>query len=161
MLALVDPDHLASCGGARKAFSALISESRLFSSWNLESSIRGCEATATIAMPVQKEGGPMVFRAGDAAYTLDPISSSGVECALRGGIQAAAAAHTVLLGGDGDLAHRFLWDRMVEVVAGHARWARDHYASAAMDGPFWKRRSTLSIPQPQTPFLAMLKRAME
>ncbi|MFM6129990.1 MAG: NAD(P)/FAD-dependent oxidoreductase [Sphaerospermopsis kisseleviana] len=139
----------------------LLAESRLFTPRAEAAPIRGCDATATIV--IQASGGPSqpVFRAGEAAFTLDPISSSGVECALRGGSQAAAAAHTVLSGGELALAEAFLWERMVETVAGHARWARHHYMSAAMSGPFWEKRSCLTAPEPETPRLEALKTSIE
>jgi flavin-dependent dehydrogenase len=41
-------------------------------------------------------GHPGLLRAGDAALALDPLSSQGIQAAVRSGMHTAAAAHTVL-----------------------------------------------------------------
>ena len=161
VLALVDPCYLEVCGGARRAMESLLAQSRLFTPRATTHPIRGCDATATIVSETSDGPGQPMFRAGEAAFTVDPISSSGVECALRSGLQASAAVHTVLTGGKVSLAHAFLGERMVEVIASHARWAQQQYAAAAMTGPFWQRRSSLTPPEPETPLLEALKTNME
>ncbi len=161
VLALVDPGYLQACGGARRAMESLLAQSRLFPARATSHPVRGCEATATIVIENTDGPGELMFRAGEAAFTIDPISSSGVECALRSGLQVAAAAHTVLSGGDIALVQTFLRERMVEVIASHARWARQHYTAAARSEPFWQRRSSLAPPAPETQLLKALQTSME
>lgn len=55
---------------------------------------------------------PRVLRVGDAALANDPIASHGIVHALRSGVQAAAAAATLLdPAGDADAAQSFIRDR--------------------------------------------------
>jgi flavin-dependent dehydrogenase len=80
---------------------------------------------------------PGVWRVGDAALALDPLSGQGVYEALRGATAVAAALRTVLEGGDAALASRFVAERYGEAwwkaVASAARF----YAENAARGGFW------------------------
>ena len=77
---------------------------------------------------------------GDAALARDPLSSGGIENAIRGGLQAAEAIHAYLNGNadllaayEEDAAHlrrRYLRERL-ETYSRVTRWP---------DAPFWKER---------------------
>jgi 2-polyprenyl-6-methoxyphenol hydroxylase-like FAD-dependent oxidoreductase len=71
---------------------------------------------------------PTLWRVGDAALALDPLSGQGVYEALRGARLAATAIQSVLDGGDAGVAQRFVagrraeaWQRGVGVAAGFYR----------------------------------------
>jgi 2-polyprenyl-6-methoxyphenol hydroxylase-like FAD-dependent oxidoreductase len=118
--------------------------------------VRVCDATARIDEdPAQ----PDLIRVGDAAFAPDPMSSQGVQAALRSAVQAAAAVHTILSGGDAEAAISFYQDAVqavamrhrtatAELYAGHQRW-RDH--------PFWRARAehVTDAPAPSVPIQPM------
>jgi 2-polyprenyl-6-methoxyphenol hydroxylase-like FAD-dependent oxidoreductase len=80
-----------------------------------------------------------LWRAGDAAFALDPLSGQGVYEAVRGARLVATALQSILDGGDAALAHRFVserhedaWRRGVTVAAGF-------YRENAARAPFWSQ----------------------
>ncbi|HEY0586599.1 MAG TPA: tryptophan 7-halogenase [Pseudoduganella sp.] len=104
--------------------------------------VQMCSATPYLAPDSWQEGR---LKLGDAAFALDPVSSSGVEKAMRFSLQAAAALHTVLADehkGNHALARRFLEGRLVEACARHAHWTEAYYGQAwCADQPFWQARA--------------------
>jgi hypothetical protein len=85
-----------------------------------------------------------MIRVGEAALTLDPLSSTGVEKALQGGAVAAAYVHTLLRHPDrSEACARFVRARHEETARVHARWTRGHYAEVTRfaDRPFWQARA--------------------
>jgi flavin-dependent dehydrogenase len=80
---------------------------------------------------------PGIFRVGDAALALDPLSGQGVYEALRGATVVAAAARTVLEGGDAALAARFVSERHHETWSKAVATAAGFYAENAALGAFW------------------------
>jgi len=87
------------------------------------------------------------IRLGETAFTLDPLSSTGVEKAMRISLQAAIAINTVLCGGDAQMARTFYEDRLIESVVTHAQWTADYYKHAWPETtlPFWKSRSEKKV----------------
>ncbi len=85
------------------------------------------------------------FKLGDAAFTLDPISSSGVEKAMRFSINAAVALHTLLSDpykSSGAMVQEFYEQRLIETCARHTLWTRRHYKPAwCADQPFWQNQA--------------------
>jgi flavin-dependent dehydrogenase len=90
------------------------------------------------------------LRIGDAAASIDPLASQGVEKAIAAADQAAAAVATAL-------AEPALWPRL---LAGHAQWERElaqaHGAAAGAwyaresrfaDAPFWRARQPSPPPE--------------
>jgi len=66
--------------------------------------------------------------AGEAAFAIDPISSSGVQAALGSGIVAAVAINTILNRSEnGDAAIAFYSSHIARAAAQHAKWAADSY----------------------------------
>lgn len=86
---------------------------------------------------------------GDAAFALDPISSSGVEKAMRFSLQAAVALNTWCRTGDAAeraLARRFFESRLVETAARHLMWTAGYYRQSwCRQSPFWYERSAPSL----------------
>jgi hypothetical protein len=80
--------------------------------------------------------------AGDAALTIDPLSSHGVVVGCRAAIQAAAVIHTILSGDDPAPAVAFYAGRLAAVASQHALSAGALYGEhdAWRDHPFWRKR---------------------
>lgn len=101
-----------------------------------------CSATPYLAPDSWQDGR---LKLGDAAFALDPVSSSGVEKAMRFSLQAAAALHTVLDAGHTGshaLARRFFEERLVQACARHAHWTEAYYGQAwCAEQPFWQARA--------------------
>lgn len=89
------------------------------------------------------------IKLGDAAFALDPISSSGVEKAMRFSLQAAIAINTWCRASDAserELAQRFYESRLIEGAARHLAWTAGYYRQAwCAESPFWRLRSTPAL----------------
>jgi flavin-dependent dehydrogenase len=123
--------------------------SRLFASvaqQPLCSPLQMCVATPYVAINSWQDGR---LKLGDAAFALDPISSSGVEKAMRFSLQAAIAVHTLLQAGNAaqrTLARDFYQQRLIETYARHHFWTAAYYQQAwCSEHPFWRERSTPGI----------------
>ncbi len=117
----------------------------------LEGAVRVVEATPSLAT---RTIGERWLRVGDAALTLDPLSSSGVQKAIQTALAGAIVVHTILAHPeDTALAMRFYEDHLRSASERHARWAAEHYASACsrFDDPFWRARAQAHRPQAPTP----------
>lgn len=110
--------------------------------------VRTCDATSYVAAdPVDAS----TVKVGEAAFTIDPLSSSGVQAAIQTGLAAGAVAHTVLTpGGDTQAALRYYADLVAHTVARHAATATALYAEheTHADTTFWRCRSTGTPPVP-------------
>lgn len=108
--------------------------------------IQACAATPYLALDSWQHG---KLKLGDAAFALDPISSSGVEKAMRFSLQAVVAIHTQLTSIDKDrdeLARNFFEHRLIETCARHTYWTKAYYAQAwCSQQPFWHSRSLDSV----------------
>jgi 2-polyprenyl-6-methoxyphenol hydroxylase-like FAD-dependent oxidoreductase len=85
-------------------------------------------------------------RIGDACYALDPLSSTGVEKAVRSATVAATAIHTILEQPSRvNLCLRFYRDRQQEAISAHGAWTSEFYGGVARyaEMPFWRARSKL------------------
>ncbi|SDF50596.1 Dehydrogenase (flavoprotein) [Chitinophaga filiformis] len=93
------------------------------------------------------------LRLGEAAFSLDPLSSTGVEKAMRFSLQAAIAVNTILKTGHKDMAQTFYEDRMIESICSHTHWTSAYYAQAwpGQQRAFWKERSVPFIDQTPAP----------
>ncbi|MCW3465803.1 flavin-dependent monooxygenase QhpG [Chitinophaga nivalis] len=100
------------------------------------------------------------IRLGEAAFSLDPLSSTGVEKAMRFSLQAVIAVNTLLKSNEEPVAQAFYEDRMVESVVNHTNWTSRYYAQAwpGVQHPFWKERSVPFIESKNTatPFYQQL-----
>ena len=80
---------------------------------------------------------------GDAAATVDPLSSQGILKALRGGIFASYAIGDRLRGDTGALARYARWVAAEHDGDGVARATVYGRERRWADAPFWRRRLTL------------------
>jgi flavin-dependent dehydrogenase len=143
--------------GARHAlYRALLARSALLRpvlGGAVPADVRVCDATAGLAPDPAADG---VLRVGEAAFTIDPLSSQGVQAALRGGLQAAVSLHTLLVRpGAADIALSFHADQVMRTAQHHARLAASFHAAAArqLGSAFWLARAGAAAPwrAPESP----------
>ncbi|WGS19494.1 MULTISPECIES: NAD(P)/FAD-dependent oxidoreductase [unclassified Bradyrhizobium] len=88
------------------------------------------------------------IKVGEASFSLDPLSSQGVQAAMNSGLQAAIVVHTMLTRPeDAGAAITFYRDARKDTVERHRAAAARHYAAVAgtTSAPFWHERA--AIPQ--------------
>ena len=85
------------------------------------------------------------FRLGEAAFALDPLSSSGVEKAMRYSLQAVIAFNSWYRNGDKDLAQNYLKEKLLETASNHAIMNQIFYQKSfvSTEHSFWKKRRNL------------------
>jgi flavin-dependent dehydrogenase len=117
------------------------------------------DATCRIdAQPVA----PELIRIGEASFSIDPLSSQGVQAAIGSGLHAAAVIHTILTRpADREIAERFYRERQQEAVSFHRTAAADLYDRVAVerDAAFWRDRAlsashsreTMAVPRQRPP----------
>jgi len=134
---------------ARKEhYSELISHSHLLSS-RLRKGVRGevfaCDATAFVDEEIVT---PHSINVGDAALTIDPLSSQGVQTAVGTAIHAAIVINTILdRSNDTSMAIGFYRRRIMESAQFHSRSAAIQYREHCRFSPstFWHRRAAADI----------------
>jgi flavin-dependent dehydrogenase len=112
----------------------------------LEGGVAVCDATCHHAAEAVGDG---FLRIGEAAFTLDPLSSTGVQKAMQTAWTAALAVHTLLTRPESaGAARRFYAESHRATVERHAAWAAGFYAQAGRFGnrPFWRSRGGTARP---------------
>ena len=80
---------------------------------------------------------------GESAFTIDPLSSTGVEKAMRFSLQSVIAFNTIMKKGNWKIAKKFYLENLLNAVALHTRWTQEFYSSSYIDNsPFWAARRT-------------------
>ena len=105
-----------------------------------------CDATPYSTNDPVFPGG---LRIGEASFSIDPLSSQGVQAAVGSGLHAAAVLHTSLLRPDQrEVANTFYRQRQREAVEFYRAAAANLYARVAMErrSLFWQRRGAEKIP---------------
>jgi len=142
-----DPAHVkrGGHGSIEATLRATMSNSSLlaeFSGGRLLSPVLALDASCTYSGDTV---GARHVRAGEAGHTLDPLSSSGVEAALRSGISAAAVANSILDTSTSiGICRQFLEDRVEELVKAQSAWMAGYYGQVERFAlqPFWSRRGS-------------------
>lgn len=109
--------------------------------------VQVCDATPRSVSDAAPQ--PGLLLAGEAAFSLDPLSSQGVPAALRHGWQAAACVHTAAhRPGQATLAWQFHRQQSRAVALRHQRLSTRLYDAAAhhVDHIFWLSRAGLDTP---------------
>ena len=110
-----------------------------------------CDATcAYAAEPI----GAGYIKIGEAAYSLDPLSSTGVEKALQTALHCAAVVHTAMDHPERvEVCRRFYQERQRETVHSHTAWAGEFYHEVKRYAaePFWESRRARIQPVHGTP----------
>lgn len=89
--------------------------------------------------------GPGYLKIGEAAFAVDPLSSSGVQISIRTALVASVVTHTILTHPDRtDLALAFYRNDHAEIVARHSAWAAQNYRENTRHAgeAFWHSRAT-------------------
>jgi flavin-dependent dehydrogenase len=142
VMAFVDAETVQA-RGADAVLHGMAAESRLFAA-TLPVLSRGRLQTCPVLHYIHKTPWRDDYiRVGEAAFTIDPLSSSGVEKAMRHALQTVIAVNTLLKGNNPSLARSFYEDKLVLSVADHRAWTRSYYRKAwpGHRYPFWKARS--------------------
>jgi len=111
---------------------------------------RVCDASA---YEEEEVGGPDWLRIGEAAFALDPISSSGVQKAVATALTGAIVANTILRRpGDSVLALDFHRSEQERTTRRHRAWAGAVYGENLLHSgeAFWSERSAAADPAPAT-----------
>lgn len=130
------------------SLDAMLAESELFCELRGErSELRHHDATTYACDSPWDE---RLLRIGEASFSLDPLSSSGVHAALQSAIHASAALHTTLLHPEREtLARRFVIDAQRAAVQQHREWTASFYAQSRFASrPFYVRRTVSREDQP-------------
>ena len=163
-MAFTDPDSIKGQELAR-SMQRILSRSQLFRSVVVDEGrfeIQTCLVSAYVhTRPWDRQ----CIKIGEAAFTLDPLSSTGVEAAMRFSLQTAIAVHTMLTDGNPGVAKAFYENKLADAVASHSRWTSDYYKQAATSHspfPFWEKRRdfrTEALPVIND-FTALIKRRL-
>jgi hypothetical protein len=112
----------------------------------LDGAILRCDATCTYA---REPLGPDFIKIGEACYSLDPLSSTGVEKAVQTALQGASIVQTLLHFPERyELCARFYRERQAEAVTRHVRWNGEFHRQVERfaDQPFWAARRAATEP---------------
>ncbi len=113
--------------------------------------VRVCDATPRVdPHPIDER----VVKVGEAAFSLDPLSSQGVQAALRSAWQAAACVHTMTRRPEAvALAIAFYREQVQAAAARHARLAGGFHAAAARvrGTAFWRDRAGAAVAEALAP----------
>lgn len=122
--------------------------------------IETCSVTSFVS---QTPWNNQFIKIGEAAFTLDPLSSTGVEKAMRFSLQVAIAVNTYLKDQNSGDPKNFYEEKLIESVVNHAHWTADYYQNswACNDKTeFWVKRINfqLDIWNHKTAFTAKLEK---
>jgi flavin-dependent dehydrogenase len=109
------------------------------------SRVRGCDATQFYD---DQPATPDTIKVGEAAFSIDPLSSQGVQTAIGSALHAAAVIHTILLRPNHtELALRFYKMRQSQSVALHTQASEKFYGEVSLmrRSKFWRRRAVDSV----------------
>jgi len=109
--------------------------------------VQACDATPRSVQDAAPQ--PGLLHVGEAAFSIDPLSSQGVPAALRSAWQAAACVHTARhRPAHAALAWQFHRQQSQRTAQRHQHLAARFYAAAAQvsDHPFWHSRAGQPAP---------------
>jgi flavin-dependent dehydrogenase len=152
----LDPARIAGLRESERAglYRKLFSHSELLGNLlhgEMVSQIFVRDATSRI---VKDLIGPDFIRTGEAALSIDPLSSQGVQRAILSAIQGSAAVHTIRSGHDSLAAMAFYRDRQQHAAQQASLNAARYYKESRYQGQFWIGRgatinSTSPLQEPQ------------
>lgn len=134
----------AAGGNLESLYRSLLADTSLFRrclSGTLTAAVSGCDASSYAeAHPVTARS----IKVGESGFSVDPLSSQGVQAAITSGLRAAVVVNTILRSeSDAAAAAQFYRDRQAEAVARHASFAARYYSEAHLrhGGQFWRMRA--------------------
>jgi flavin-dependent dehydrogenase len=135
--------EIATAGSLQQVYCRLLERSCLLKSClagQLMGSARAYDATCYAH---QKLATADSIKTGEAAFTIDPLSSQGVVAAIGSGLHAATVLHTILCRPSAtEIAIEFYQNRIQRSVESNRRSAYQFYSEAARMRPsaFWQAR---------------------
>ncbi|MEG4407612.1 flavin-dependent monooxygenase QhpG [Microcoleus sp. MON2_D5] len=141
----LDKQRYAQIGGDRQKFyEDILAKTTLFPDClqgKLETPVQICDASSYFTTnPI----GLDFIRVGEAALSIDPLSSQGVQVAMMSAFTGSIAVHTILTQPDStDAAIAFYRDRQRETVVGNQKTAAQFYAEQDIypATSFWQSRA--------------------
>ncbi|HAZ47322.1 MAG TPA: hypothetical protein DDW76_33045 [Cyanobacteria bacterium UBA11369] len=141
----LDRERYAQIGCDRQQFyEDLLAKTTLFQGClhgSLETPVQVCDASSYfVTDPIE----PDFIRVGEAAFSIDPLSSQGVQVAMMSAFTGSIAVHTILTQPDRtDAAIAFYRDRQKETVERNQKTAAQFYADQDLYPPtsFWQSRA--------------------
>jgi hypothetical protein len=151
-ITFIDPKEIRG-NTVPAVFNAMLSNSQLFRQAAQEREMNDLQTCTVFTYAHTSPWQDNYLRLGEAAFSLDPLSSTGVEKAMRFSLQAAIAVNTILKTDRTALAQAFYEDNMITSVSSHTHWTSSYYAQAwpGQQHAFWKERSVPFIDQPSVP----------
>ncbi|MFM7357244.1 MAG: NAD(P)/FAD-dependent oxidoreductase [Sediminibacterium sp.] len=142
---------MAFCDGAgingsiMQHFEQLLQQSELLK--QAENYLSGAviETCSTTSYTARQPWLNQFIKTGEAAFAIDPLSSSGVEKAMRFSLQTAIAINTLLKTGDETLAKGFYEEKLIESIVHHTHWTAGYYNTAwaaKENNDFWMLRKS-------------------
>jgi flavin-dependent dehydrogenase len=131
-------------GTLAQHYRALIAASHLLTgagTAELTGPVLGCDASSYRDEHCVGDG---FLRIGEAAFAIDPLSSSGVQAAIQSALAASVAVHTMLSRADATaVAHSFYAEHVRYAADQHAAWAAQNYRENRRysEAEFWRRRA--------------------
>jgi len=126
--------------GRQRAYHSALRDSDFFGALQSPATrLAMCDASAFVDEdPVSDHA----IKVGDAAVALDPLSSQGVQAALRSAAHAGAVVHTILSGGDVDAAITFYRSAVADAARHHRTIIGEFYSACDRwpDAEFWRAR---------------------
>ncbi|WP_395840330.1 NAD(P)/FAD-dependent oxidoreductase [Cystobacter fuscus] len=156
VMLFLDPETVSLAG--RRGLEALL-RSRLAASHLFEACARAellgdIRARDATAYADAESIGQDFVKLGEAAFAIDPLSSTGVEKAMQTALSGSIAVHTLLeRPGSAPVVRSFQEQRQHEAVERHAAWAAGHYRELVRhaESPFWRRRAAPEAQHPARP----------
>lgn len=154
-MVFIDAKRARSNQNLESFYRSLLAESALLRGCldgKLVSRVKGCDASGYIDKePVNEH----LIKVGEACFSIDPLSSQGVQAAINSGLQGSFVVHTLLTRPENSLeAMQFYRDRQEETVTRHHNFAAQFYSESGSDKTqdFWQKRSILKLPSiPEAP----------
>jgi flavin-dependent dehydrogenase len=143
-----DPSKVKEATSVTEFYTKVISQST-FSTDILNNGTQGeitvCDATPYYDSNVISEH---FIKIGDAAYTMDPISSQGVQKAIKSGVQGAIVVNSILKKNKASIAISYYKNLIAAEVKKNKRWSSDFYNEQSLfrNSPFWESRKKVTQP---------------
>ncbi len=138
-----DPKTIKKASSIQTYYLESIANSTLFDSklFNKQlSDIKVCSATAYVDnQPISKN----MIKVGDSAFSTDPLSSQGVQKAMKSAFQGAIVVNTLLANKEkAESALAFYSNMITTEVINNSKWTKQFYnrQNIYCEGEFWKLR---------------------
>jgi 2-polyprenyl-6-methoxyphenol hydroxylase-like FAD-dependent oxidoreductase len=156
MMLFFDPElvTLAGRSGLEPLLRSRLAASHLFAECARAELVEGLRTRDATAYSDPVSIGHDFVKLGEAAFALDPLSSTGVEKAMQTALTGSLEVHTLLARpANASSAFSFHTERQREAVEQHAAWAASHYQEMARfaESPFWRRRAASALQRPAEP----------